>query len=285
MKCAAECATCAINSFNKVLIEHVKDEDERIKLMKTLMKHLSTFDFMQAPPEIHRLTTDLTRKLVDDAHKERKIEDNQKIMLLYDEFKDRINKSDDPIKAAVLIAICGNIIDYTPGHGLDMDAIINDSLESELTIDHLDELKQELKKAKKILYLFDNAGEIVTDKLLIGTLIEKDYIIPEQITGVVRGCPTLNDALMSDAIQVGMTDVIRVIDNGDTVPGCQLDRCSESFIKEFEEADLIISKGMGNFESLHGQKNKKMFFLLTSKCSHITKTIGVPLHSFICMGV
>lgn len=285
MKCAAECATCAINNFNKVLKEYVKDEDERIDIMKTLMKHLSTFDFMQAPPEIHRLTTDLTRGLVEDAHKERKFEDNEKIMLLYDEFKDRINNSDDPIRAAVLVAICGNIIDYTPGHGLDMDAIIDNSLESELTIDHLNEFKQELKNAKKILYLFDNAGEIVTDKLFIETLIEKGLIEAQQITGVVRACPTLNDALMGDAIQVGMTDIIRVIDNGDTVPGCQLDHCSESFIKEFEEADLIISKGMGNFESLHGQGNKKMFFLLTSKCSHITKTIGVPLHSFICMGV
>jgi len=131
-------------------------------------------------------------------------------------------------------------------------------------------LKVAVERAKEILYLGDNTGEIVLDRLLI------EQMPREKLTYVVRGHPILNDALMEDAQIAGLTDLVEVIDNGSDAPGTILETCSEAFRGRFEQADLVIAKGQGNFESL-GDTRRAVFFLLRPKCAVLARHLGCDL--------
>jgi uncharacterized protein with ATP-grasp and redox domains len=284
MQCATECAACAMNNLNKVLCSFVPDQQDRIRETRAMLRFLADFDYTQPPPEILRWLSDNLPRItgLNDCFFERRSQDNANLLTKYDDFKAMVNAHPDPFRAAVLFAITGNIIDYTPSHGLDMDAIVQGALNTKLTVDHTARLYKDLPEAKRILYLLDNAGEVVADKLFIEFLLERGIVTADKLTVVVRGRPTFNDALYSDAEQVGLTGLAEVIDNGDNAPGITMSRCSGRFREYYERADLIISKGMGNYESLHDVRDKKIYFLLTSKCNNVTQTLGLPLHSFVC---
>jgi uncharacterized protein with ATP-grasp and redox domains len=131
-------------------------------------------------------------------------------------------------------------------------------------------LRRAVAGADRILYLCDNAGEIVFDRLLI------EVLPSEKITAVVRGTPVINDATLEDARATGLTEVVRVMDNGSDAPGTLLETCSPAFRDCFAAADLIIAKGQGNFETLSETRGKRIFFLLKVKCPLIARDIGEP---------
>jgi uncharacterized protein with ATP-grasp and redox domains len=139
----------------------------------------------------------------------------------------------------------------------------------DFAIDQSEEFVYRLGESKKILYLGDNAGEIVFDKLFIETIQNPN------ITYVVRGKPVINDVTIDDARQTGIDEVCKVITNGYDAPSTLLEYCSEEFIQEFKKADLIISKGQGNFEGLMHIEHPNMFFLLMAKCKPMAELLGV----------
>jgi uncharacterized protein with ATP-grasp and redox domains len=140
----------------------------------------------------------------------------------------------------------------------------------------LDELKTAIDHAEDILYLGDNAGEIVLDRLLI------ERLPCDKITFVVKGAPILNDALLEDARAVGLADIVRVIDNGSDAPGTILDDCSEEFCRRFEDVDLVISKGQGNFETL-SDVERDVFFMLQPKCNVLAEHLGREMGSLVLL--
>ena len=147
----------------------------------------------------------------------------------------------------VRFAVCGNVIDYGANPDLskrDIGDAINHALNADLPMDILDELRTAILRSNRILYLGDNAGEILYDRILI------EEMPRDRVIFAVRGQAVLNDATMEDARAVGLTDVVRVIDNGSGFPGTVLQDCSAVFQDEFRQADLVISKGQGNFETL-----------------------------------
>ncbi|MBN1361800.1 MAG: DUF89 family protein, partial [Sedimentisphaerales bacterium] len=148
------------------------------------------------------------------------------------------------------------------------------SLTDPLDTDALLDLKGAVAAAETILYLGDNAGEIVFDRLLI------EQMPLEKVTFVVRGSPILNDALLADAQAVGLTDLIDVIDNGADAPGTILEGCSKAFRRRFEKADLVISKGQGNYETL-SDVDKDIFFLLRPKCAVLARHLNCELGRLI----
>jgi hypothetical protein len=137
------------------------------------------------------------------------------------------------------------------------------------------ELKNEISKAKSVLYLGDNCGEIVFDKLFIETMKHQN------ITFVVRGAPVINDVTLEDANQVGMDNICRVISNGFDAPSTLIELCSDEFAAEYNNADLIISKGQGNFEGLMESTHPNIFFLLIAKCDPIAKLLGVNKNDMV----
>jgi uncharacterized protein with ATP-grasp and redox domains len=192
----------------------------------------------------------------------------------YDYWKEFVLNSSAPFYNALRLSVAGNIIDYGAATVPDdIEVEIHQLLNQDLAIDQVSVLEKEIRKSKKILFLGDNAGEIVFDKLLI------EFINHPNLIYAVRGEAIINDACMEDALQTGLTDVCRVITNGANAPSTLLELCSEEFLTHYHEADLIISKGMGNFEGLMNIKDKNIFFLLMAKCKPIADLLNVPVRA------
>jgi uncharacterized protein with ATP-grasp and redox domains len=225
--------------------------------------------------KIHKMLRSSTK--VNDPYAEVKAKFNILALQLYPELKQKIAGSDDPLATAVRLAIAGNIIDFGVGFAVDQSDVtrtIKESLNAPLDETALADFKQAVTRAQKILYIADNAGEIVFDKLLVERLPHT------KITLVVKGGPVINDATMQDAIEAGLNELVEVIDNGSDAPGTILEDCSNDFRRRFSDADLIIAKGQGNYETL-SDVNKNIFFLVKAKCPVIARHLNCEIGTMV----
>jgi damage-control phosphatase, subfamily I len=228
-------------------------------------------------PEFLREAHAILRKYNNDADpfvKEKK-KSNDLVLKMYPELKSMILKSEDPFNTALRLAIAGNIIDFGVSSTFDLKATIDKVLKTGFAIDHSAQLKEAISKAQTVLYLGDNAGEIVFDKLLI------EHIMHPNLYYAVRGKAVINDATIEDAKYIGMDVVADVISNGDDAPSTILKYCSPEFNDLFERADLIISKGQGNMEGLMGKTKKTVYYLLMAKCDFIANALMVKKGDFV----
>lgn len=210
-----------------------------------------------------------------DPYEVIKRQSNDQVLNMYPDLKEMIRRSDNPFETALRLAIAGNIIDYGISERIDLTGTIERVLNSGFAINDSEDLKHAVSQAKTVLYLGDNAGEIVLDKLFIETMGHPD------IWYAVRGAPVINDATIKDARYVHMDDVARIIENGHDAPSTILKRCSKAFNELYNKADVIISKGQGNLEGLLGQTNKQLYFLLMVKCDVIADVLGVNKGDFV----
>lgn len=187
----------------------------------------------------------------------------------YEAFMAVISEAADPFETAVRLAIAGNIIDIAAGIPTDIWEPIEAVMRAPFAVDDLALLRAAVKDAEDILYLCDNAGEAVFDRMLIETM-------GKNVTFVVKAAPVINDATRRDAERAGIDRVAAIIDNGSPGVGTQLHKCSESFLERFASADLIISKGMANYESLTELADPRLFFLLKAKCAAVSRLLSVP---------
>lgn len=204
-----------------------------------------------------------------DLYVAEKEEANNTLLNLYPTLKQKVDQSLHPLKSALKLAVAGNLIDFGPGHTFNIESHVEKLANENLAIDDSKRLFEAIAKAKKVLYLGDNAGEIVLDKLFIETINSKN------ITYVVRGSHTINDATLKDATDIKMDDVATVISNGDNSPSTLLYRVSDEVRELFNSADVIISKGMGNYEGLMNEKHEGLYFLLMAKCNPVAEKLGV----------
>ncbi len=217
---------------------------------------------------------------VDDPFRDIKVQNNEMALALYDELNDKIKNSDAPLHLACQLAACGNIIDLGVHDDFDIHATIAKVLREGFMHDDFaefvrqcDELNEKSESAR-LLYLCDNAGEIVFDRLFIEEL-KRQY--PEfKITAVVRGTTVLNDATMEDARAVGLDKVVPVIDNGKAELGTMIEKLTNQLRDDFLNADIIISKGQANYETLCS-RSENIFFILKAKCDVVAQRIGVKL--------
>ncbi len=229
-----------------------------------------------APAKASRIHA-LIRKLSGnpDPYRAAKRAATEQALQLYPRLEAMVSTSDDPLGTAVRLAIAGNIIDLGVGTRYDLEGSIERVLREPLEIDHTERLRQALAKARDVLYLADNAGESVLDRLLVD-------LIEAPVTYVVKGGPAVNDATHEDALAAGMQRLCRVVDHGAATLGTLLDQCSAEFRHAFAEADVVIAKGMANYESLEGSRSG-LYFLLQTKCAVVSEHMGVPEHSLIVM--
>ncbi len=206
---------------------------------------------------------------IDDLFQEEKKHYNGLLLERYSDLKREVRNSPEPRKAALSYALAGNIIDFGPPQQFDLDKTFSEALDKKPAIDDSEMLLSEIDKADMVLYIGDNAGEIVTDKLFIETLGHPNVVF------ATRGGVVLNDVTREDAMEVGMEEVAHVIDNGFDAPSTMPEFCSPAFRGILEGADVIISKGQGNFEGLHDyHRRSNLFFLLMVKCSEIANVTG-----------
>lgn len=264
------------------------DEKTQNRILIELSQKLPDFSLASSPPEmgrlVYRLVADITGR--QDPYLEIKQESNKFAFSMYSELKERIASSPDPLLEAVEIAIVGNIIDYGIHNSTDISERIRGLLiKEEQAVKEVEQkffnypaFKTALTQAENILYLGDNAGEIVFDRLLIEEI--KRLYPDKEITFAVKGGAIINDALMADAEECGITGITRIITNGADAPGTLPSLCSPEFLKAYNQAQLIISKGQGNFEGLSSEE-KPIFFLLMAKCPVVADHIGCETGTYL----
>ena len=278
MRTYLDCIPCFFAQALKAARIAGADENMQKKILDEVSKLVPEFPLDSTPPEMGRIVYQLINKLTgnEDPFREIKKSSNQLILNLYPKLKMMVENSKDRILTAMRLATAGNIIDYGAPTSFEIEEEVTNCLKSNFAVFDYSEFKQALDNTESILYLGDNAGEIVFDKLLIEEL-------EKEITYVVRNKPIINDVLIEDAHDCGIDKIAKVISNGSDAPGTVLNLCSKEFLEIYHKAPLIISKGQGNFETL-SEKRAPIFFLLKVKCPVIAKDIGCKVNDMILKG-
>ncbi len=267
-----DCIPCILK-MSASAIRKLTDDEEVLKelTIKILqIPALRGLDWDLSSPEV---IEQVMGKMIEtfqtpDPFKDLKAEQNQRGLELYPHLQHLIQESTDPLFTAVLLAIQGNAIDLmVSDRSIEVEKALGQELQQPIDEKSFLAFRDKLEKARLLVYLGDNSGEIVFDRILIETIRS---LVDLEVVFVVRNFPALNDVTLREAEQIGMDQIARVITNGleAPVPGTILSRCSSEFRDLFQKADLIISKGGGNFDSLEEEKShsKDITFMLLSKC-------------------
>ncbi|HUU49916.1 MAG TPA: ARMT1-like domain-containing protein [Nitrospinota bacterium] len=275
MKTYLECIPCF---FKQALIASQiagADEVTQKKVLDKLSQMIPDFSLEQKPPEmgkdIYALVRDVTGN--PDPFKEIKYRFNKIALNLYPNLKKKVKESKDPLLTAIRLSIAGNVIDYGTPNSFNVDDEIDDTLKKDFAIFDYEKFKNSLTSTSQILYLADNAGEVVFDKILIEEL-------NKEIIYVVRDEPIINDALIEDALFCEMDKVAKIISSGSDAPGTILEYCSKDFLEIYKNSKFVISKGQGNFEAL-SEETKPIFFLFKTKCYCSAKDVGCNIGDII----
>ena len=267
MKLNPFCLCCILNKQEK-LIRSYPDMEKKTEYMKKLMALIANTKETDCAPslsvDIQKLYSSFWNCPAED-YTEVKKDFNRFMLDIEHTLEEKIRSSADPLEKALLYARIGNYIDFA--------ALSNVNQETALTLlennsDSLDQEEysiflKELNSAKRLVYITDNCGEIVLDKLAIKIL--KETYPDLDITVLVRGYPVINDATMEDAEEIGLTDLVKVIDNGSNVAGTWIPRINQTARELLENADMIIAKGQGNFETMN-DCGLNVYYLFLCKC-------------------
>lgn len=286
MKLNLKCLPCNINQTLKIT-ELIKcDEETKKIILSDVFELLKNVDYEYANPHTMKYILEIISKHTNNNNPYKDVKKYYNNILLeeYSKLKSMITESDNVFECALKAAILGNIIDFGPAHNFDKDIIFNELSklnDLKLTIDNSVQLQDSLSEAKTLLYIGDNCGEIVLDKLFIEII--KSLYPNIEVTFAVRGMPALNDVTVDDANDVGMNEIAKIIDSGDGCPGTILNSVSKEFKETFNSADVIIAKGQGNYEGLSDEKSKKLFLLFMAKCDVVASIAGVKKMSIVCL--
>jgi len=255
---------------DKALIKKVLDE---------VGDMIKTIPMESTPPEtgvrIYEKIGEITGN--NDTYKEIKKANIAEALSLVPMLEEIVRKSEDSLLTALRIAIAGNVIDLGVNKAFNIKEDIHKILNQDFGIFHYKDLKEALKNADKVLYVGDNAGESVFDKILIDQLdCTVDF--------AVRDKPIINDCVVEDALDSGLDGSATIFSSGCPAPAAILRMCNEKFLHKFKEADLVISKGQGNYEGL-SDVERPVFFMLKAKCKVIARNLGVQEDDIVLKGI
>ena len=275
MRTFLDCYPCFLRQGLDAARHAGADEALQEKIMQKSLLLLAEAHPDSRPPEIsavlHRMVRAETGN--NDAYQELKKASTQEALEMLPWLQQVIHGSADPLETALRLSAAGNIIDFGAAREFDLQAVIREVLIAQFAIYHLQEFRQDLANASFVLYLADNAGETVFDRLLIEQLGKPVYY-------AVKTTPIINDAIREDAVSAGVDKVATIIETGLDIPGADPQNSTPEFKRLFQEADLIISKGQGNYEML-SENEEPLYFLLRAKCAIIARDLQVPVGSFI----
>ena len=280
MNITLDCLPCFVRHTIEVMRSFTVESALADEMVRDVIRQMAEVDFALTPPEfaaeVHAMIR--SRLGIADPYLQIKRDANRFAARLLPELEKRLEKSTDRQRQALLYSIAGNIIDSGVS-AVTPDSEVMESIEmaenERPAIDHSEMLLRELRRAEKIVILGDNAGEIYFDRLFLQEL-KKD-----NITYVVKGSPILNDALHEDAIEAGIDRFARILDTGVAIPGTVLRKCPPAVRQAIQAADVIVSKGQANFETMGECADPRVFFTLRAKCHVIAREIGVPQGSFV----
>ena len=272
LRATPDCIPCSLRQVLSCARCISDDEWFHGKVVKEVMAKISGIDLARSPAEVsfEALSHAIMIFGGQDPFAADKRESTERMTKLMPDLRHRIAESSDPVGLASKLAIAANIIDLGILPGVDADSEIASAIGAPLAIDDRAAFKDAVRAARTVFYLLDNAGEIVLDKLLIEQFKRKE------VTCLVRASPILNDVTAEDAEAVGITEVARVVDPGAPMLGLVLNHASAEVRELFATADVVISKGQANFETLSGAE-REVFFLLRAKCPVVARALGVEV--------
>ncbi len=275
MRTYLDCYPCFLRQALEAARMAGADENRQYWVLQQVLDELRRFELSSTPPEMgYRIHRIVRREMgARDPYQQAKLVSTRQALALYPKLKALVAEADDPLKMAVRLSIAGNIIDLGVAQEYDLEGTIQWVLAQPFAIDAYTAFREGLTQAVGVLYLADNAGETVFDRVLIETM-------NKPVTYVVKGGPILNDATRQDALVAGLNPVATIVDNGCNAPGTIITLCSHEMRHLLAEADLIIAKGQANYETL-SETAAPIFFLLQAKCPVIARSLGVPVKSII----
>ncbi len=267
MKINSFCLTCLIQ-MQESQVRKFDDEEKKMKYMREILAFLSSCNPDLSAPALVKPLSRIYEKYwgIRDGMAEVKKEFNDFLLSMEKDIEEQIRKHADPLEAALCFARTGNYIDYAAVKDISKEKLLElfeEQGKEGLDRKEYERLLGDLKKAQKLVYLTDNCGEVVLDKIALKIL--REYYPALEMTAVVRGAPVVNDAGIEAAHATGLDTVVRVIDNGSDIAGTDLNDISDEAREEIESSDIIISKGQGNFETIHGC-GLNIYYLFLCKC-------------------
>jgi uncharacterized protein with ATP-grasp and redox domains len=282
MNIANECVGCIINQSVKVAQAIDADDKLSKKLTSTVEEMSKDFSFSESPPEIAAYVYEKMAEIANkhDLYDEVKEHSTKKALSFVPLLKDKLSASDDKLLTATKIAVAGNVIDLAAEVEFDLEEELEKIFHTEFAHNDFDVFKEKLSHAKDVVILGDNVGEHIFDYMFVETL--KELYPNLNITYMVRGNPIINDVTIKEAKEVGFEKICTLIDSGVNTPGFAYSRASDEAKELFDAADIVISKGMGNYECLSPAHRRGICFLLKVKCSVVASSLGKELGDIIC---
>ena len=279
-----DCQSCFLRQALEAARRCTDNEAVQARVIKQVHAILADLDYHLSPPLVAYSVYEAVSEITGcaDPYRQEKERSNEIAVGLYSWAREMVENSNSPLDTALRLAAAANVVDFGIGARFDLKESLRSVLTRGLDIDESDTFKDCLSRADSLMYIGDNAGEIVFDKLFL-EIIGK-YHPSLQKFFVVRGGPVINDVTLNDANGVQMSEVAEILSSGLAAPGLILERCSGDFIKKFRSSDLILAKGQGNYESLGAEHDRRVFFLLRTKCDVVAKHLNVPVGSFIMKG-
>lgn len=276
MKTYLECLPCFLRQAVEAAQMASDDPLKQWETANAALHVLSEASSGDRPPQIAARLHRAVRRVSgsEDPYSRVKRESNEEALRLYPRAKELVATSSDPLQTAAKLAVIGNIIDSGVGRHFDLEAEVESASTRAFATGDFDRFREEIARASTVLYLADNAGEIVFDRLLIGQMSRKDVFL------AVKGEPILNDAMLPDAERAGIDGSCSLLTPGPGWPGTGLEDCSQEFLDAFTHADVVVAKGQGNYEWL-SETNANVFFLLIAKCPVVARDLGVDVGSLV----
>lgn len=275
MKIFLDCIPCFLEQALRICryLDISSEIQQRIifGLIDEIKKHFSDYK----PPEMGGLVYRYIRDEVgiDDLYREFKRKDTENSLQIYPHLKELVANSENPLLVALKVSAYGNLIDYATCENPQIDREMEKILDCNFVVNDFQKFESDLNKADWILFLGDNAGETVFDRVLIEQIGIRTKF-------AVRGEPVINDCTVEDARNAGIDEVAEIFSSGCDTPGIILDRCSDEFKRIFYEAPLVISKGQGNFEGL-SDNDRPVYFIMTVKCQLVSRHINCEIGDMV----
>lgn len=282
MNLKSECLSCLLNQSLRVAKNLNLDEATSKKMLQVASASIANYGEVSPPVAAADLYPRLGKLIAnDDVYKELKAFSTKEALKLLPEVKQKVQEVSNPLKGAIKAAVAGNVIDFATPHHFDLTTEFEKVFYTAFSIDDESLFLERLAQVDSLMIIGDNVGEHVFDKLLLETLNE---VYPNlELYYAVRGKPIINDVTVNEAKEIGIDKVAQIVDSGVDTPGLAYNHASTKFMELYRSMDLIIAKGMGNYECLEGVDDARIFHLFKVKCDVVSQDVRADLGSLVFM--
>ncbi len=282
MNMTPKCVVCIFSQALRVCETLHADEETTKKVLDSVACMVPRWHFDETPPQVAARVYPKIAEILhtDDIYKEYKKEATERARRFVPYIESMIERSVDPFHASLKAAVAGNVIDLAATTQFDLEEEVQRVFDTPFAIDDSGALRSLLEDASRLLVIADNAGEHLFDKVMMQHI--KSIFPSIEIGYMVRGVPIINDVTCKEAKDARIDEVADIIDSGVDTPGLDLSRANAKAIEAYEKADVVIAKGMGNYESLNDNSTRPTFFLLKVKCEVVASSLGRDVGDIVC---